>query len=55
MSGTTQATDIAELQCSGAAPCEGVEIHDVVLETADGNGVTGFACSNVEGEIGFEC
>jgi len=53
MTGTTSGTTVADLQCSGAVPCPGIEID---LAGVQVNGSTGhYKCSNVINPIGFTC
>ncbi|KAL1647942.1 hypothetical protein SLS58_002266 [Diplodia intermedia] len=56
--GTTTATEAADLQCSAdAGGCDGVEIGgiDVVVVDTDGTVVGGYECSNVLEPTGFVC
>jgi galacturan 1,4-alpha-galacturonidase len=54
--GTLQTDVVASMQCSGAAPCEGIAIRNVLF-TAHESGATArqYLCSNVENPDGFEC
>lgn len=56
MKGTLKTSDIASLQCSGAAPCFGINISNVRMTINDtGTPATGYLCSNVSDPIGFTC
>ncbi|EIN11435.1 pectin lyase-like protein [Punctularia strigosozonata HHB-11173 SS5] len=56
MTGTTASGTVAEIQCSGAAPCENVAIEGVHLAEAGGGDVPAlYLCSNVASSIGFNC
>lgn len=56
MTGTLKTNDIASLQCSGAAPCFGVDISNVHMTiNSTGTPATGYRCSNVSDPIGFTC
>jgi galacturan 1,4-alpha-galacturonidase len=53
MTGTIDGTTLASLQCSGDAPCPGIDIE---LEEVVVNGTQRvFKCSNVVDPIGFTC
>ncbi|KAF2112713.1 exo-polygalacturonase [Lophiotrema nucula] len=54
--GTTDRNYVASLQCSGAAPCTGINIfdNDLTVET-NGTKTLGYLCSNVEAPQGFNC
>ncbi|OMP84757.1 Alpha-L-rhamnosidase rgxB [Diplodia seriata] len=56
--GTTTATEAADLQCSAdAGGCDGVDISDIDVVIVDINGtvVSGYECSNVLEPTGFVC
>jgi len=54
--GTLRSNTTASLQCSGAAPCFGVNISDVHVTINDtGIPATSYLCSNVSNPIGFTC
>lgn len=54
--GTLRGDRVATLDCSGEAPCEGIELFDNDLTVAgDGQAAKVYLCDNVDGEIGFEC
>jgi hypothetical protein len=58
--GTLKTDVVASMQCSGAAPCEGIRIRDVLFTDADTAADTGavagrYLCSHVEAPEGFEC
>lgn len=55
MKGTTASTQIASLQCSGAAPCHDIEISGMNLKDANGTTANKYTCSNVVNPIGFKC
>jgi hypothetical protein len=56
MTGTTRSELVADLQCSGAAPCEQVEISNVKLRHSYADRpVERYRCRNVVDTIGFEC
>lgn len=55
MTGTLKTNDVASLQCSGAAPCTGVNISDVAFTVNGTAPATGYLCSNVSDPIGFTC
>ncbi|PQE07637.1 Alpha-L-rhamnosidase rgxB protein [Rutstroemia sp. NJR-2017a BBW] len=56
-SGTATSDVIAELQCSGAAPCTGVVIEDVggILDTVNGTRPAAYLCDSVRSPVGFNC
>lgn len=56
LKGTTLSEYAAELQCSGDAPCPGVEITNVDL-VINGTNTTAnqYSCSHVVDPIGFNC
>jgi galacturan 1,4-alpha-galacturonidase len=54
--GTLKTDVVASMQCSGAAPCEGIRIRDVLFTAADTGAVAGrYLCSHVEAPEGFGC
>ena len=54
--GTTDRNYVASLQCSGAAPCTGVNIFDNDLIVEKNNTkTTDYLCSNVASQTGFNC
>lgn len=53
--GTTTTNEVADLQCSKAAPCSGIEIENVTLDVLGGGVADGFVCSNVRDPEGFRC
>lgn len=55
MSGTLQTDVVASMQCSGAAPCDGISIRDVDFEKSDGSTPAQYLCSNVVRPDGFAC
>lgn len=48
-------TDAADLQCSGAAPCQNITIEGISVVQANGSAVTDYECTNVESQVGFTC
>lgn len=55
MTGTLATDNVAVLQCSGDAPCPGIEISDIRVEVPGGRDEEVVSCSNVVGLIGVEC
>lgn len=55
MKGTVKTNVVASLQCSGSAPCTGVNISNVAFTVNGTVPATGFLCSNVTDPIGFTC
>lgn len=56
VNGTIRGDRIATLQCSGAAPCPGIDLHDNTLFSVDQDKpVDQYLCENVVGPEGFEC
>ena len=54
--GTIVGGQVATLQCSEEAPCEGVELFDNDLRhKQDGTPARGYKCANVIDGKGFEC
>jgi galacturan 1,4-alpha-galacturonidase len=55
-SGTLTGENVATFQCSAAAPCEDVDLsgNELVRAGSDAD-VSGFLCSNVQSQQGFEC
>ena len=55
-SGTTTSDVVAELQCSGASPCTGIEIVGIdILDLVNGTAPASYLCGNVTEPIGFNC
>lgn len=55
LSGTTESSRVASLQCSAVAPCTGIGLIDVDLKFDNGTQAAEYLCGNVEEEVGFEC
>lgn len=56
VSGTLQTNVTASLQCSGAAPCSGIELENVHFTVNDtGTAADSYLCSNVSSPVGFTC
>lgn len=54
--GTTQRHVAAALQCSGAAPCTGIELHNNTFSVAEsGKPAKEYLCSHVVEPSGFKC
>lgn len=55
--GTTASDDVASLQCSAVKPCYNIALEDIDLTptTNSSEQVTGYLCSEVEDNIGFNC
>jgi galacturan 1,4-alpha-galacturonidase len=53
--GTLKTDVVASMQCSGAAPCEGISIRNTLFTARTGATAGQYLCSNVEGPDGFEC
>ncbi|APA10819.1 hypothetical protein SS1G_03540 [Sclerotinia sclerotiorum 1980 UF-70] len=55
--GTATSDVVAELQCSGAAPCTGVVIEGMkgIWDTVNGTRPVQFLCDGVVGQEGFNC
>lgn len=55
LSGTTESSRVASLQCSAEAPCTGIGLVDVDLRFENGTQAGEYLCGNVQEEYGFEC
>ncbi|CAI7626411.1 unnamed protein product [Penicillium pancosmium] len=55
LSGTTQSTRVASLQCSAVAPCTDITIADVDLHLANNTEANSYLCGNVMSPTGFTC
>lgn len=54
--GTAQSDVVAELQCSGAAPCTGIVIEGIdVLDTVNNTIPASYLCDSVVSPVGFNC
>lgn len=54
--GTAVSDVVAELQCSGASPCYGIEISDInILDTVNNTMPDQYLCGNVTQSIDFNC
>lgn len=53
--GTLKTDVVASMQCSGAAPCTGISIRNVMFSANTGATARQYLCSNVEDPSGFEC
>lgn len=53
--GTIAANPIASLACSAAAPCSGIALEGVDLVLANGTVASGYKCTAVVGQVGFNC
>ena len=53
--GTLKTDVVASMQCSGAAPCTGISIRNVMFSANTGATARQYLCSNVEDPNGFEC
>lgn len=54
--GTVRGDQVATLDCSGAAPCERIELFDNELTVSgDGRDAKVYFCDNVVDDTGFDC
>jgi polygalacturonase len=51
--GTLNGSSLASLQCSGAAPCPGINF--VGFDQVKTTGISSISCDNVQNPVGFEC
>lgn len=52
--GTTSSENVASLQCSAVKPCSDIDLEDMDL-TNGGSQATGYLCSEVVDNVGFNC
>ncbi|KAJ5610736.1 hypothetical protein N7510_007455 [Penicillium lagena] len=55
LSGTSDSTQLASLQCSAVAPCTNITIADVDLHLNNGTASNEYLCGNVVNPAGFNC
>lgn len=56
LTGTTKSGNVATLQCSAVKPCYNIDLEDIDLTlTTSATEVTGYLCSEVVDNIGFNC
>jgi hypothetical protein len=55
LSGTSESTRVASLQCSAVEPCTNITIIDTSLQLDNGTLANGYLCGNVVNPVGFEC
>lgn len=55
LTGTSSSSDVASLQCSAVKPCYNITLEDIDLTKTSGTDITGYLCSEVENNVGFNC
>lgn len=57
LTGTTESSTVASLQCSAVKPCYNIALEDIdlTLTTNSSAEATSYLCSEVEDMIGFNC
>ncbi|CAG8898009.1 unnamed protein product [Penicillium egyptiacum] len=55
LSGTSESTRLASLQCSAVAPCTNITIVDSTLHLDNGTAASEYLCGNVANPTGFNC
>ncbi|CAN8098540.1 unnamed protein product [Discula destructiva] len=56
LTGTTQSSSVASLQCSAVKPCYNIALTDINLRVASSSAyAASYLCSEVEDTIGFNC
>lgn len=55
LAGTTASANVASLQCSAVRPCSNIALEGVDLVTGGGSRAAGYLCSEVVGNVGFNC
>lgn len=55
LTGTTESENVASLQCSAVAPCDGIKLVNIDLKFDNGTAAEEYLCGNVEDPEAFEC
>lgn len=55
LTGTSESTRLASMQCSAVAPCTNITIVDSALHLNNGTVANEYLCGNVRNPVGFSC